>query len=116
MDVSGEEAKKRGGYGEERYEREDFQVRGSLTIMAILRIAHIYKSYIGNLPVFVLIKIRILLSFQISVRKNYDKLFDDKYWKIINTDGKTQEQVFGEVEKLAQEVIAQPKLNEPERL
>ena len=26
LDVSGEEAKKRGGYGDERYEREEFQV------------------------------------------------------------------------------------------
>merc|ERR1719510_2321157 len=74
LDVSGEEAKQRGGYGEERYENQEFQA---------------------------------------AVRKNYHELFDDSYWKRVNTDGKTLDEVYQEVEKLAQDIIARTTTNEP---
>jgi len=76
LDVSGEEAQKRGGYGEERYERKEFQGK---------------------------------------VRQNYEKLIDS-YWKIIHTDSKTQDEVFQEVQGLAQHIISKEKSNHPETL
>jgi dTMP kinase len=55
LDVSSEEASKRGGFGEERYEKQDFQEK---------------------------------------VRKNYNELMlQDNTWKVVNTDGKTPDQV-----------------------
>lgn len=47
--------------------------------------------------------------FQADVRKNYDKLFDESYWKMIKTDGKTEPEVFEEVKNLVQETIIKPK-------
>lgn len=55
LDVSSDEASKRGGFGEERYEKRDFQEK---------------------------------------VRQNYQELMQqDDTWKVVNTDGKTPDQV-----------------------
>merc|ERR1712141_47793 len=66
LDVSPDEAAKRGGYGEERYEKKNFQAR---------------------------------------VRENYKKLFDDSYWRQINTDSKSQDEVFKEIKDAIEDVI-----------
>ena len=50
------------------------------------------------------------------MRKNYDKLFDNRYWKIVKTDGKTLDQVFLDVEKLTHDIIERQKRNEMEVL
>ena len=55
--MSPEEAAKRGGFGNERYETT---------------------------------------AFQAKVRENYNKLIEDN-WSIVNTDGKSLEQVFNEI-------------------
>ena len=43
LDVSGEEAQKRGGYGEERYERKEFQVSFLFSVSARLSLKGHYK-------------------------------------------------------------------------
>ena len=60
LDVSPDEAAKRGGFGEEVYEKKEFQA---------------------------------------EVRKNYDRLMDDK-WTVINTDNKSIDEVFHEVKNV----------------
>jgi len=66
LDVSAQEAMKRGGFGEERYERAEFQAR---------------------------------------VRKNYDQLMDPHYWRVVDTDGKTQDAVYQEIRDLVKNTI-----------
>lgn len=65
LDVSPEEAAKRGGFGKERYETTEFQAK---------------------------------------VRENYNALMEDN-WTIINTDGKTLDQVFLEIKDSVSAVI-----------
>lgn len=65
LDVSSEEAQKRGGFGMERYEKVEFQER---------------------------------------VRKNYQKLMDER-WKLIDTDSKTLDEVYTEVTELITKTI-----------
>ena len=71
LDVSPEEASKRGDYGNEKYEK---------------------------------------IEFQAKVRDNYQKLKEEN-WEVINTDGKTLDQVFMEVEKIVKNVLATDKGN-----
>ena len=56
------------------------------------------------------------IHFKASVGKNYDKLFDDEYWKRINTDGKTENQVYEEVHKIVLEAVELTKSTETETL
>ena len=51
-----------------------------------------------------------------KVRQNYNKLIDDSYWKIINTDNKTQDEVFEEIQGLAQDTISKEKSDDTETL
>jgi len=71
LDVSPEEASKRGDYGNEKYEK---------------------------------------IEFQAKVRDNYRKLKEDN-WEVINTDGKTPDQVFMEVEKIVKNILVTDKGN-----
>ena len=71
LDVSPEEASKRGDYGNEKYEK---------------------------------------IEFQAKVRDNYKKLKEDN-WEVINTDGKTLDQVFIEVENIVKNVLTTDKGN-----
>jgi len=71
LDVSPEEASKRGDYGNEKYEK---------------------------------------IEFQAKVRDNYKKLKEDN-WEVINTDGKTLDQVFIEVENIVKNVLTSDKGN-----
>jgi len=71
LDVSPEEASKRGDYGNEKYEK---------------------------------------IEFQAKVRDNYNKLIEDN-WEVINTDGKTLDQVFMEVENTVKNVLVTDKGN-----
>ena len=66
LDVSPEEARKRGGFGDEVYEKKDFQAK---------------------------------------VRKNYDALMDKDYWQVINTDQKSLDEVYDEVNALIRSKI-----------
>ena len=43
--------------------------------------------------------------FQARVRENYKKLFDDSYWRQINTDSKSQDEVFKEIKDVIEDVI-----------
>ena len=72
LDVSPEEASKRGDYGMEKYENKEFQAK---------------------------------------VRDNYKILREEKLenWEVINTDGKTQDQVFAEIEKIVKSVLTMDK-------
>jgi len=72
LDVSPEEASKRGDYGMEKYENKEFQAK---------------------------------------VRDNYKILREEKLenWEVINTDGKTQDQVFAEIEKVVKSVLTMDK-------
>ena len=58
---------------------------------------------------------QIYIILQGKVRQNYEKLIDS-YWKIIHTDSKTQDEVFEEVQGLAQHIISKEKSNDPETL
>ena len=51
-----------------------------------------------------------------KVRQNYNKLIDDSYWKIIHTDNKTQDEVFEEIQGLAQDTISKEKSDDTETL
>ena len=51
-----------------------------------------------------------------KVRQNYNKLIDDSYWKIIHTDSKTQDEVFEEIQGLAQDTISKEKSDDTETL
>ena len=57
----------------------------------------------------------IYIILQGKVRQNYNKLIDS-YWKIIHTDSKTQDEVFEEVQGLAQDIISKEKSNDTETL
>ena len=61
-------------------------------------------------------KINAISLIQASVGKNYDKLFDQEYWKRINTDGKTENQVYEEVHKIVLEAVDLTKPTETETL
>lgn len=65
LDVSPEEAAKRGGFGNERYETQ---------------------------------------AFQDKVRANYKQLIEDN-WKIINTDGKSLDQVYDDIRENVNSVL-----------
>ena len=71
---------------------------------------HIFESR-PSLPLS-----KLILNFQAAVRKNYEKLFDQQYWQRIDTDEKTEAQVYEEVKKLALEVIEGPKSKETDIL
>lgn len=66
LDVSADEAAKRGGFGDERYEKAEFQA---------------------------------------LVRQNYHHLIDAEYWKVVDTDGKTQDVVYKEIKKLVESAL-----------
>ena len=55
------------------------------------------------------------IILQGKVRQNYNKLIDS-YWKIINTDSKTQDEVFEEIKGLAEDIISKEKSNDTETL
>ena len=57
----------------------------------------------------------LYIILQGKVRQNYKKLIDS-YWKIIHTDSKTQDEVFEEVQGLAQDIISKEKSNDTETL
>ncbi len=76
LDVSPDEAVKRGGFGEERYEKRDFQER---------------------------------------VRSNYRQLMDET-WRVVDTDGKTLDQVYTEVKSIVMEAIKSPEIPPVDKL
>ena len=59
---------------------------------------------------------RMYTILQGKVRQNYNKLIDDSYWKIIHTDNKTQDEVFEEIQGLAQDTISKEKSDYTETL
>ena len=52
LDVSGEEAQKRGGYGEERYERKEFQVSFLFAVSNIPKNRVLFRHYNLNINVY----------------------------------------------------------------
>ena len=58
----------------------------------------------------------LYIILQGKVRQNYNKLIDDSYWKIIHTDNKTQDEVFEEIQGLAQDTISKEKSDDTETL
>ena len=47
-------------------------------------------------------------DFQAKVRENYNKLIDKSYWTIINTDAKSQDEVFKEIKDVIEDVTSKP--------
>ena len=92
LDVSPEEAAKRGGFGNERYDdlKIIFLIFGFLNY--IYTFTFRYETQ----------------TFQAKVRQNYKELIDDSYWKIINTDSKSEDEVFNEISDVIDDVIKKP--------
>ena len=74
----------------------------------------------GNKLFLLDLKIKVLLTnsifpyryetkdFQAKVRENYNKLIDKSYWTIINTDAKSQDEVFKEIKDVIEDVTSKP--------
>ncbi len=78
LDVSPEEARKRGGFGQERYEKE---------------------------------------AFQVKVRRRYEQLMeqDGGSWRVLQTDGRSLDEVYAELLAVVQGRIQDSQVSESEK-